>query len=230
MRTRFRPEIAEIEAAFQQAIAPYGGVIWDRYGDDERLFVRSVYPHVREFMPGDQFQRGVAIRVTGETIVVHPYLFRQVCQNGAILAWAVDSRRIDRVKSRSTLAQVSMVLTDVGLAVQACSEELVLHQAADRMRLAAEREANVVLQLMPMLSRMPQRLVGDLLDRITSRFEGQRDRSVYGLMNAVTSVARDTRDPDIRWRLEELGGGVPAEPRPKTFRPRGGRARRLVPA
>ena len=27
-------------------------------------------------------------------------------------------------------------------------------------------------------------------------------------MNAVTSVARDTRDPETRWRLEELGGGI----------------------
>jgi hypothetical protein len=29
-------------------------------------------------------------------------------------------------------------------------------------------------------------------------------------MNAVTAVARDTRDPGLRWHLEELGGGVPA--------------------
>ncbi len=27
-------------------------------------------------------------------------------------------------------------------------------------------------------------------------------------MNAVTSVARDTRDPVTRWRLEELGGQI----------------------
>lgn len=29
-------------------------------------------------------------------------------------------------------------------------------------------------------------------------------------MNAVTSVARDQDDPEVRWQLEELGGGVPA--------------------
>ena len=29
-------------------------------------------------------------------------------------------------------------------------------------------------------------------------------------MNAVTSLVRDTRDPEVRWRLEELGGGIPA--------------------
>jgi hypothetical protein len=27
-------------------------------------------------------------------------------------------------------------------------------------------------------------------------------------MNAITSLARDTRDPERRWRLEELGGGM----------------------
>jgi hypothetical protein len=35
-------------------------------------------------------------------------------------------------------------------------------------------------------------------------------------MNAVTSVARDTQDPDLRWRLEELGGGLPVERCPTT--------------
>jgi hypothetical protein len=36
------------------------------------------------------------------------------------------------------------------------------------------------------------------------------DHTGFGLMNAVTSLARDTRDPDDRWRLEELGGGIGA--------------------
>ena len=44
-------------------------------------------------------------------------------------------------------------------------------------------------------------------------------------MNAVTSVARDTRDPELRWRLEEFGGGIPvAMPeRDPGGPPRGGR-------
>jgi hypothetical protein len=40
------------------------------------------------------------------------------------------------------------------------------------------------------------------------RFFQEADRSRFALMNAVTSVARDTRDPEVRWRLEELGGGI----------------------
>jgi hypothetical protein len=42
-------------------------------------------------------------------------------------------------------------------------------------------------------------------------------------MNAVTSVARDTRDPELRWRLETFGGGIPVieatpQPRPGSLR------------
>jgi hypothetical protein len=45
---------------------------------------------------------------------------------------------------------------------------------------------------------------------ILRRYEQGQDRSRFGLMNAVTSAARDTRDPELRWGLEELGGGIPA--------------------
>ena len=45
---------------------------------------------------------------------------------------------------------------------------------------------------------------------IMRQYLGNRDQTGFGLMNAVTAVARDQRDPEVRWRLEELGGGVPA--------------------
>jgi hypothetical protein len=49
-----------------------------------------------------------------------------------------------------------------------------------------------------------------MMAMILGRFTSGADRSRFGLMNAVTSVARDTHDPELRWRLEELGGGIPA--------------------
>ena len=61
-----------------------------------------------------------------------------------------------------------------------------------------------------MLSRFPAQVAGQLMGEIMGRFFGAGDRSRFGLMNAVTSLARDTADPELRWDLEELGGGVPA--------------------
>jgi hypothetical protein len=46
---------------------------------------------------------------------------------------------------------------------------------------------------------------------VLRRYFNDGDRTVYGLMNAVTAVARETPDPELKWRLEEFGGGVPSD-------------------
>jgi hypothetical protein len=47
-----------------------------------------------------------------------------------------------------------------------------------------------------------------LWSEITRRYDQAGDSSAYGLMNAITAVARDERDPETKWRMEELGGGI----------------------
>jgi hypothetical protein len=49
----------------------------------------------------------------------------------------------------------------------------------------------------------------------------------YDLMNVVTATARDTRDPEAKWRLEELGGAIAAGiiPMPKPTPSRRARVR-----
>lgn len=49
---------------------------------------------------------------------------------------------------------------------------------------------------------------GQLLD-ILAQFEGE-ESTAWGAMNAITAVARGTRDPERKWRLEEFGALVPA--------------------
>jgi hypothetical protein len=69
--------------------------------------------------------------------------------------------------------------------------------------------------MMPFLSRVSS-LSPAFARQIFERFIKENDRTRYGFMNAVTSVARDTRDHVTRWRLEELGGQIavmqPTEP------------------
>ena len=216
MRTVFRPGLEDIEQAFAEAVAPYGGMIWDRCcdgnghgnGHANRLCVRAVYPQVREVIAGDQIQRGVALRVADDTIGVHPYLFRQTSQIGAILTWVMGSRRVKRVRSRGTAAQAAEVLDELRRLVQACSDEMILQNAVQHMRLSTEVPANVVLWLMPLVAGLPQHQVGDVLDRITVRFEAGRNRTLFELMNAVSAVAHETPDAATRWRLEEVAGSL----------------------
>jgi hypothetical protein len=84
--------------------------------------------------------------------------------------------------------------------------ERSIHQA----RGAMERDADMMLLFLPLLSRVSRTQAPELFRIISERFNRTRDRSRYGLMNAVTATARDTKDPETRWRLEELGAQVPA--------------------
>jgi hypothetical protein len=107
-------------------------------------------------------------------------------------------------------------------AIRACCAEEAFTAAAEQMRSAREIEADAALNLLPLLSHLPGGGRG-LFAAVVERFFGGGDRSRFGLMNAVTSLARDTRDPELRWRLEELGGGVPALVVPRPFPRKPGR-------
>ncbi len=64
--------------------------------------------------------------------------------------------------------------------------------------------------MMPMLSRL-EALGAQVLSSILQEFLGGADRSRFAFMNVVTARARDTRDPEARWTLEEIGGAIPFE-------------------
>ena len=185
-----------------------GGHVSDRFDDGTRLFLRAVLPDEREVRSGDRLRGGVAVRATQEEISVHPYVFRQVCSNGAIRAHATQSRRIERnVFSPGDVSEVEVTLRE---AVRACCLEDAFAGGVDEMRSSLESGIDLALTMMPMMSRLlraepRRRIFKTILDRL---FES-RDTSRFGWMNAVTSVARDTTDPELRWRLEELGGGIP---------------------
>ena len=71
------------------------------------------------------------------------------------------------------------------------------------------------MALIPLLSKLAPEAAAELFQSIMGRHTMGRDRTQFGLMNAATSVARDTRDPELRWRLEELGGGIPVAVPPR---------------
>jgi len=49
---------------------------------------------------------------------------------------------------------------------------------------------------------------GDLMTGVLSRYGKEGDRSRFGLAQAITAVARDVQDPELKWDLEKLGGAV----------------------
>jgi len=100
-------------------------------------------------------------------------------------------------------------------AIAKCAEKRVFARSMRRVRSTATMAADW-LNIIPHLAYFQSAgIKGSPLAQILEHFEIEGDRTRFGLMNAVTSVARDTRDPEERWRLEELGGSIGARLRPR---------------
>jgi hypothetical protein len=213
MDSRRELTTADVLAAFADEVTARQGRVTDTFDDGRRLLARSVLPHAADVRPGDRVQGGVAVRATGGDVRVHPYLFRLVCRNGAIIAQALQTRHLAGLDVRDP----DEALRSVREAVGACCEPDAFTGTIDRVRTACEIEADLALNLMPMLSRLSAVGGPRLLSEIMDRFLRDGDQSRFGLANAVTATARDTRDPELKWDLEEFGGGVAAgalPPRP----------------
>ena len=209
MEKGYKPTNQEIREAFENELAAVGGAVSDAFDDGSHLFLRSILPASTDVRPGDRVRAGIALRASGRQVLVHPYTFRQVCSNGAILAQAVQTRRIERVEEPDLPWIAAERLEEVREAVRVCAAPEAFITASQQMRTAAELEADQVIMAMTFqITHSPRHIASGLVTQILSRFSDDRDRSAFGLMNAITATARDTRDPDLRWRLEELGGGV----------------------
>jgi hypothetical protein len=199
------PTTAAIKALFAEEISAAGGAVSDTFHDGVRLFVRSILPRVRAVRTADNVQGGVALRACGREVWVHPYVFRLVCRNGAIMAHAIQTRHVEAEE----FATPEEAAGAVRAAIRDCCADEAFTAAAEEMRSAREVEADMALNLLPLISHLPAHAGAQALRAIMERFFQEADRSRFALMNAVTSVARDTPDPEVRWRLEELGGAIP---------------------
>jgi hypothetical protein len=197
---------ADIKALFIEEIQAAHGRVSDIFDDGVRLFVRSVLPLLREVRTADQVQGGVALRASEHDVWVHPYVFRLVCRNGAIMAHAIQTWHVEVHEFTTPQEGIELIRE----AIQACCDEEAFTGSVEEIRSAVLTPADMAINMLPMLSRLPAREATQMIRLIADRFVQEGDQSRFGLMNAVTSLARDTADPELRWRLEELGGAVPA--------------------
>ena len=195
--------LRDIKTVFTAVIEGAGGRVSDAHDDGARLFMRSILPWDCEVHPGDRLHAGTALRATDREVWVHPYVFREACTNGAIVAEAIHTRYLARLDDRPREA----ALAAVHEAVCTCSEGEAFADAAKKMRSACAQDATDAVNILMAIARFED-LGDDWRSLILDRFFSGADSSQFGLINAVTSLARDTRDPKRRWRLEELGGAL----------------------
>lgn len=210
MAASFLPPPKEVLSIVEEELAGIGGRISESIRHRGRLFLRATVPHTRQVRPNDHVQGGVAVTTVGREIGIHPYVFRQVCRNGAIMAKTLGTKRIKRVEMHATSQTLGRLRKRLRRRVQEAASADTLSLITSQLRTAAMSKVDVALQMSAVISRIPRRHSSLLLSQILSEFHDDDDSSVYGLMNAVAAVARDEEDPDTKWDLEELAGSVPA--------------------
>lgn len=204
----FLPAVADIAAVFEEECKSRGAATVDCYQDDQRLLARGVFGPALAVRPGDQIQGGVALRAEGPELFVHPFTWRQVCTNGAMASTVLATHRLERLEVDVSVAStvfVGAVLEELRSAIELCANPARLEESVEQMRSATALGGALAINLLTHLLRAndhQRQMILSILDRHAA----DDDRSAYGVFNAVTSVARDSADPEVRWRLETLGG------------------------
>lgn len=193
---------------FTSSIENLSGRVSDVCESGSLLMIRSLLPVVAEVALGDEMQGGVALRSNESEIAVHPYLFRQVCRNGAITAHSLESVCVS-IEYQS----IETVSESIREAVYACGQPEVFVCQLGSLKNTLNQPIDMALTVLPLLKSLP----GNVRESVMRQFFEEGGRTRFHLMNAVTAVARDTPDPERRWRLEELGGQIgavllPSEP------------------
>ncbi|MBN1591260.1 MAG: carbon storage regulator [Pirellulales bacterium] len=189
-------------------LARLGGSIAECDLDERQVRLRGLVPWQEEIESKDKLQAGVALAATGEEIRVFPYTLRRVCVNGAIRAHASQARIIRRADPADSEAAEN-VTAQVREAIRECTLPDVLARAVKELR----QTKGVPIAPRFLLSEFLSRggiSHAQAAPRILRALDHGRDRSAFGLIQAITAVARDEKAPRLKWKLEELGGDVPA--------------------
>ncbi|NIL99111.1 MAG: hypothetical protein GTO62_18915, partial [Planctomycetales bacterium] len=149
------PTTQEIHDTFRSQIVSLGGKVTGVFHQGEHLFLRSLLPPQQEVGRRDLVQGGVALRTHGQDVVVHPYVFRQVCRNGAIMAQITGTRQISRTDEEVTPYDSGQIVEEVRHQIVECARPEVLYASASNMRAAQEIIVDLALTILPWLQRMP---------------------------------------------------------------------------
>ena len=142
---------------------------------------------------------------------VHGYTYRQVCANGAIAAVPGEQFCIERAGPWSPIELVTPILDATRDALRQCAASPLFDRTVAQMRRATQADPSQALRVLPALmyamsAHAPVGWRDRVMHEVTRRWLADRDRSLFGVLNAVTATARDEPNPALKWELESVGG------------------------
>lgn len=200
------PSVLADLAAVESMIRPHAASVFVGrcFTDAEGTFAVSVYRRDKLTLRvgvGDQYYAGLQVsgHAASGSVVVEPHVLRRVCVNGA----TATSRDLPHTYARWSPTDTEGDLTaTVTLAMSGIGFPLL---AADLTRAATIRRPD----LDALRARRLLQLSDDVAAAIQRALVGEAD-SLFGLLQAITRVARDHRDLRTALSLERQAGRLVA--------------------
>ncbi len=190
-------------AAFKDAIAPLGGTIKNQNDTPQRAYCRAVLPVTEEVRPKDLLKPGIAIRASGLAIHITPYVFREICGNGAI--WAHSSAAISLTVTEDTTDLAIEDFVDASTKLAASEETIAACLEEVRTAIGTKVDVRRLLLSTPSIGILDS----DLHLVVALELARQPEATTrYDAMNVVTAIAREIQDPEIKWKLESIGASL----------------------
>lgn len=204
-----------IKAAGEEA-AQYGAKVAKCELTDTRLYMKLIVPHsTEEIRQGDKLVQGIIFsnsEVGAGSFRAEPFAMRLICKNGMIgmdtfsrihLGSKMDegiwkSSDTENLETQTIYSQVKDLVKatfdPTAFAIWMDSLKQTTESYLDR---PSDAVKNIVAEY-----KIPEYMTDNILNALVS----EEDNTQYGLINAVTTVARQTESIDQRIDLERIGG------------------------
>ena len=207
-RLDLQPSISAVSDLALSEAGRFAGVVTEEFADKQRFYCRFLLPASDSVCSGDIVRAGIAVNVEGDRFVAYPYIHRRVCRNGAIRVQDAPGFSAMRLGVGARDDEIVSVSEEMRQAIRNAAHPDMFVEFRKRFQSAAQTRADRFLNMLPRLSRQRARRRKVTERAILSEFERVGDESLYGLINAITATARDTRDQRVKWQLECLAGDM----------------------
>jgi len=204
------------EQAFRAYTAREGGQMHQRGSIRQQTYCYATFPIETALQPGDSLTGGIALNIKQGEATITAFILRQICANGMVAPhWFRQAvHRISAVEEVPfAMEQTLSWLREKGLSemtnrFRRNMRRPVNQQIWDRIsvhmvRKSIERSLLREIQREAEFESKRPSGYGKLLKRRWPKSTGPL--SYFDVINGITAVARDEQDPEMQWKLMELG-------------------------
>lgn len=187
--------------AFAGAIESAHGVMKNRTVNPRGAYCRALLPMKEEVRPRDVLHQGAALRMHPRQIEVVPFVFRQVCSNGAIWSHNADAFSLQITAGTTEGQVVKFVESSTAFAARAETFQSCLAE----IRAGITRRIDIGSVVTSLFRSRGSEMDDTALMLVFAEMVNQPAASTrYDAMNIVTAGARTVPDPELKWRMESL--------------------------